>query len=533
MIDKKKAYFFVCLLGFAITLATSVHSQPPAARVLERTVYRYNNSLKYDSAKLAISDYLNTPGVAAEDKYYGFLFLSYTYKRLFDYASTMRYLDSAQHYGALAGNPSYFLNNIACEKAYAFFDTHQYEKATTLMQGLHQQKYAFLNDENKSKIFMQEAYIDYLRKRYYQAERRYQLALSKMEASSPCDVPMIYGKLIELYSAMQNYPQMEKAYQKAVASADSCGIIKYHLYANEMMAKSLEHSGLYKQAIHYTHRFDSLNQVYHSQTYRNKLLELEAQFQNQITQQQLNLQQNTIWSKNLLITLLLVGIAAGVLIVLLYLLRLRQQKLYREKQNMERYTAQLLHTSEAERKRIAGHLHDGINHELLTIKNILNADNAEARHRIDALISDVRDISHNLHPIVFKQLGLTYSIIQLTERVQVKNDFLLKADLQYSKGLSPEAELQLFRIVQEAVTNIIKHADAVAGKIVIQQLEKEVLVEIKDNGKGFPVTATLDSKRAFGLHNIMERSRAIGGKTNIRSGSGGTTITIKIPLKQP
>lgn len=529
MKEKNKNFLPFIFLLFSVFC---VYSQSKKVQVLEQKIYSFNNQLKYDSSKLALTLFLQTPSRSPEDKYYAFLFLSYTYKRIFDYHTTLQYLDSARKYGAQTSTPQYFINNIACQQAYAFFDTHQYEKADSLMHILNTQAYRFLNEENKSKIIMQEAYLLYLRKAFQQAENRYKIALTKMQTSCPCDKPMIYGKLIELYGAMQNPVRMQDAYKKAVACADSCNIIKYNLYANEMMAKALEQWGQYRQANFYTHLLDSLNQVYNSHTHRNKLLEIEAKHQSEITQRQMELQRETIQSKNMLITLLLVGLVAAYLTVMLYLLRLRQGKMKLEKKNTERYTSQLLTKTEEDRKRIAGHLHDFINHELLTIKHTLSTADEEVRSRIDTLINDIRHISHNLHPVVFSRVGLAHSIKQLIERVQEKNHFMLTADVNYRDGLPSEAELQLFRIIQEAATNMIKYSNAIAGKITIMQSDDHVMVEIKDNGQGFDVATVLNSDKAFGLHNMLERSKAAGGLAQIRSDNKGTIIIIKIPLSK-
>jgi signal transduction histidine kinase len=119
----------------------------------------------------------------------------------------------------------------------------------------------------------------------------------------------------------------------------------------------------------------------------------------------------------------------------------------------------------------------------------------------------------------------------MVERVQLQNNFMLNAEINYKNGLTKFAELQVYRIIQEAVTNMVKYANAIAGKINITETQNEVIVEIKDNGKGFDADAALTSDKAFGLHNIIERSKAIGGKVTILSGSNGTTITITILKK--
>jgi signal transduction histidine kinase len=133
---------------------------------------------------------------------------------------------------------------------------------------------------------------------------------------------------------------------------------------------------------------------------------------------------------------------------------------------------------------------------------------------------------------MFDSVGLAHTIEQMAERTQLQNNFMLTADINYSNCLPSASELQVYRIIQEAVTNIVKYANAIAGKISINERNNTVDIEIKDNGRGFNVTEVLNSNMAFGLHNIIERSRAIGGEAKIVSGTHGTVIKIEIPKKQ-
>ncbi|MBP8156709.1 MAG: hypothetical protein KAX81_06745, partial [Leadbetterella sp.] len=135
------------------------------------------------------------------------------------------------------------------------------------------------------------------------------------------------------------------------------------------------------------------------------------------------------------------------------------------------------------------------------------------------------------HPVMFDKIGLIPNVEQLLERVQNQNNFFVSAELKYSGFLTSADELQIYRIIQEALTNIIKYAKAHAAKISIIDDSSQLLIEIKDNGVGFNVKETLNSQKAFGLHNIIERSRIIGGIAHIGSNSEGTTVSIKIDKK--
>lgn len=261
---------------------------------------------------------------------------------------------------------------------------------------------------------------------------------------------------------------------------------------------------------------------------RGKIAELEAIYETEKKEQQIQLQKTTILNKNTTIALLVSLFLGLVLIVFIYIVKQKQKKLRIEKQNAQQYTKQLLEKTEEERKRIASDLHDSVSHELLSLKNSFEEKSNITNTKIDSIINDIRIISRNLHPIMFDKIGLKGSVEQLVERTQSVNDFMVTAELDYNESLSTSDELQLYRIIQESLSNIIKYANAVAAKITISENNKSLFVEIKDNGKGFNVVEALNGKNAFGLHNIIERARAIGGEAKIVSDKNGTVVTIEI-----
>lgn len=284
----------------------------------------------------------------------------------------------------------------------------------------------------------------------------------------------------------------------------------------------------FKNALHYEAEKQIIADSIGNIAARGKIAELETIYQTEKKEQQIALQKTTILNKNTTIALLVSLFVGMLLTVVIYIIRQKQKKLKLEKQNAQLYTKQLLEKTEEERKRIASDLHDSVSHELLSLKNSFEEKNEITNTKIDSIINDIRIISRNLHPIMFDKIGLQASIEQLVERTQSVNDFMVTADIDYNGLLSASDELQVYRILQEALSNIIKYANAVAAKITVQEKNNTLFIEIKDNGKGFNVAEKLNGKQAFGLHNIIERSRAIGGEAKIASDKNGTVITIEI-----
>lgn len=284
----------------------------------------------------------------------------------------------------------------------------------------------------------------------------------------------------------------------------------------------------FKNALHYEAEKQIIADSIGNIATREKIAELETIYQTEKKEQQIAIQKTTILNKNTTIALLISLFLGLILTVVVYVARQKQKKLKLEKQNVLLYTKQLLEKTEEERKRIASDLHDSVSHELLSLKNTFEEKTDLTNSKIDAIINDIRIISRNLHPIMFDKIGLKASIEQLVERAQSVNSFMVTADIHYTSSLSVSNELQVYRIIQEALSNIIKYADAVAAKITIQEENNAIHIEIKDNGKGFNVTEALSGSKAFGLHNIIERARAIGGEAKIISDKTGTIVTVEI-----
>ena len=284
----------------------------------------------------------------------------------------------------------------------------------------------------------------------------------------------------------------------------------------------------YKNALVYQEKWNTVADSIGSSSMQTKVVELEAKYQNQKKEQQIVTQEKTIATKNATIASLAFLFLMLFTVVFIYRNKQKQKQTKLDNINIQRYTKQLLEKKEEERKRIASDLHDSISHDLLELKNVASGNLEETIIKIDSIINDIRSISRNLHPILFDKIGLKASIEQMVERAQVADGFMVTADVDYKSSLSSSDELHVYRIIQEALSNIIKYADAVAAKILVTEKEKIIFIEIKDNGKGFNVNKTLNSSDAFGLQNIIERSRAIGGKAEIKSDENGTIVSIII-----
>lgn len=242
-----------------------------------------------------------------------------------------------------------------------------------------------------------------------------------------------------------------------------------------------------------------------------------------------------------LVTLAMIGLGT-----LVYQVRVRQ--LTRAKAAQEEFSRRLIESQEAERKRIAAELHDGLNQSLAIIKNramlsLSRPDDPQGafdqlEEIVDSTthaISEVREISYALRPFQIDRLGLTKALGSMVRKVADASGLPITAEIEPLDGLfSPEGEINLYRIVQEALNNLVRHAQASNARVIIKRQTQRLAVRIEDNGKGFVAGAGTNyepGKGGFGLIGIVERARIFGVQPVIQSAPGqGTVITLEIPI---
>ncbi|HYD80498.1 MAG TPA: cache domain-containing protein [Paucimonas sp.] len=249
-------------------------------------------------------------------------------------------------------------------------------------------------------------------------------------------------------------------------------------------------------------------------------------------------------SSNIYGTMLwIAGIAiAGALLIALSGLALNISE-YRVADAKLRVLAQrVVRSQEDERARLSRDLHDGISQWLVSIKLQIESGIAKldarqtdaARHSFDRaasqlndVLSEVRRISHDLRPALLDDLGLAVALDHLTREFAASTGIPANFATQgVCDGLSDVGNTVLFRIAQEALTNIQRHAKATAVRIRLIGDVDSVRLSIVDNGAGFDIASVAQHpKRGIGLRNMHERLDAIGGKLHLVSSPEGTDVT--------
>lgn len=227
-----------------------------------------------------------------------------------------------------------------------------------------------------------------------------------------------------------------------------------------------------------------------------------------------------------------------------FALTLRERRVADTK--LKALTQRVIHAQEEERTRIARELHDGISQSMVAARYMLDLAMSKVRlgagdtlqviergaDGLNSAIKEVRRMSHDLRPSMLDDLGLTPSLEALannfTERTGIPVE--LKS-VAFRNVLMPEANTALYRVAQEALANIERHAGATKVKIRLAS-SNGIQLTIEDDGRGIATTNAKASKRAqggLGLRNMQERMEHFGGSLEIRAGSPGTILRARLP----
>jgi signal transduction histidine kinase/ligand-binding sensor domain-containing protein len=247
---------------------------------------------------------------------------------------------------------------------------------------------------------------------------------------------------------------------------------------------------------------------------------------------------------------MLVLLTLGGLVVLSWKYRVSQ--LQRAQAAQQAFSRQLIASQEAERKRIAAEMHDSLGQRLVVIKNLVYlllrsrkraADDdpeaqtiAEIGDEASSAIAETREISYNLRPFQLDRLGLTKAIEAMVRTTGNASGIRFTAELDNIDDVFPEdLRINFYRIVQESLGNIMKHAQATEVSVRVKRRAGDVLLTIEDNGRGFtPEERSAQPARSgLGLTSMGERASLLGGELKVRSTPGkGTTVLFEIPLVQ-
>lgn len=256
-----KFYFFIFLF-LIISTTKKVVAQSEEIQNLELQVYNLNNQFKYTESQSLVKNFIQENDSSNEDLTYAYVIWSYIYKRLYDYPTTLSKLERAKIYAEKSNNKEKLIDVVNTEFAFALFDTGKYDEATNIMQGIKNKNFKHNTIENKAKLLMQIAYIAYLNKQYHKSEATYQQAIALLKKSIPCDLPIIYTKMMNLYHETNQLDKLQESLNKSLYYADSCNILKYSIYTYEEYDKILKKNNNIEESFRINKIINNLKEKY-------------------------------------------------------------------------------------------------------------------------------------------------------------------------------------------------------------------------------------------------------------------------------
>ncbi|QDO94489.1 tetratricopeptide repeat protein [Formosa sediminum] len=341
----------------------------------------------------------------------------------------------------------------------------------------------------------------------------------------------IYKNLAQLYEAEGDYKNALKFYQKGVITAEEQNSLDKEKY----VAKIQEgYETQLKEA-------------------RIKLLEQDQK----LNEAELQKAELTVKRQRLVRNVLIAGFILVLITLLIlrrsYVKRLRVQKelSIQQEENAKQKISEMMKDhklsvieryqegQDEERSRLAREIHDGIGSDLASIKIAFEhyaeqqSENPQTK-RIATAISnaclDVRSLSHQLHPLSFSKIGFTSFLSDFIDQISNKSDIKIQSYYFPEEEIDKLPEMLLadaYRIIQELINNILKHAAATLADVQLTKHEDHLNIVVNDDGKGFQN----NKKQGIGLRNIKERLQKVQGNLEIDSRPGhGTSITIDIPI---
>jgi signal transduction histidine kinase len=213
------------------------------------------------------------------------------------------------------------------------------------------------------------------------------------------------------------------------------------------------------------------------------------------------------------------------------------------RERLQSLSRRLVEIQENERRYIARELHDETSQALASLMvgltllerdatrpEAIQAGAAELKITLDRVFDNLHRLAMDLRPASLDHLGLVAALRQHVENMKSRNGLIVQFEaVGIADRLPPEVEITLYRIVQEALSNVLRHAQAARADVLLEQRDEKVVLIVEDDGIGFDPLAAFQSGR-LGLFGMRERVEMLGGSLDVESNAGkGTTIFAELP----
>lgn len=363
-----------------------------------------------------------------------------------------------------------------------------------------------------------------------------------------------------LYNNIGNAYRREKEYNKALvyySKAENIELIDYNKKSKQILYKNISHTycstKIWEKAYYYLKKHDSIKELINVKEQNTAISKIKEQYDNEkLRADNLESENKRKKNRNLLIGAIAFILFGGSTMLLIQKNTRKKQKLAEQEKALETQKLAtvlkeqelvsidaMIEGQEKERQRIANDLHDDLGGLMATVKLHFNAlkdkQTPELFDKTTTLLDDayqkIRSIAHTKNSGVIAKQGLLIAVQNMADKVSVSNKINVDVvDHGLEHRLENSLELTIFRIIQELITNVIKHAEASEATIHLTNHEDALNIMIEDNGKGFNTNQVTTKHKGMGISSIDKRVEHLGGVMTIESETNkGTTVIIDIP----
>lgn len=385
------------------------------------------------------------------------------------------------------------------------------------------------------------------KKDYPTALKYYDTALTyKQQAEDHGGIATHYVNVGLVYYNMQNYDDAESTMLKGLELSRKEGLSEITLTAYQALAKVAYAKGDFKKAYQYLGEFTMKRDSAFSKEMAQQMADMQTKYETEKKDLEISKKNLELNKKQVQIGILIGSLIA--LLIISYLVynryKLRKQRELDAEiiKQRELRTKAIIEAEEKERIRIARELHDGVGQQISAVKLNMNAfadrikDGEKNKEQyaamidmVDDAVKEVRSVSHNMMPNALIRFGLARAVREFIDKIAATG--ALKVDLQIiglTDRLESTTETVLYRVMQETVSNIIKHAHASHISIQLIRDNDNLTMMIEDNGKGFDINKISESA-GIGMKNIISRVEYLNGTVDFDSFPGrGTTVIVEI-----
>ncbi len=335
--------------------------------------------------------------------------------------------------------------------------------------------------------------------------------------------------LVKLELHFENYQSAEAHIDQYVSELKPWNLQRWRkLY--ELKYLLYKQTGKAAAALKAYESYNYYNDSVHNQQQNLVVRQHKAEFEREESRRSLALEKamNKVQLQN---TRLTTSIIISVALCLLLVFGYKTYSTLREKEKLSSgFSKTLIQNTDQERNRIATELHDGLGQELLLVKHsLLHEDDTDNAEKISEVIELVRSIARELYPAMLQATGLKIALEHQLHKIDQAEDIFIATEIAEISTLDKFVALQVFRICQEALTNILKYAEATSVFVSLSEDDRFIKLIVKDNGNGTLTPQKMNGAESFGLISMKQRAESIGGELMISSTKGvGSEIVLKI-----